>query len=257
MHRFFCEFAPLDKLSNPGDAAIDNVIELDPLDDEATTLRKVISQLCPLIGVREPSDDEVQSALVYAKQYRPIARSKAPKPMYYGVKLDNDLQELLKLYLAQHAVRVDELTQQRFQKLVSDKRVPKDHHVTLLHSIDLKQAKGPELEKKQAMWNKFADAAGKDGGQGQHVTVRFCGLVSTDRLMTLEVAEIVPADVASVNKIAHVTVGTANDTVKPKESNTVLEQKEDIGPEHGILRTVLFGMGGEGMEMTGHVKAFY
>lgn len=261
IQKFLNEFVAYDPLSNPGDEAINEIIELDPLDDEFTTLKKTISRLGPLIGVPSPSESKMQKALDNAKEYRPMIRkvikSKGKsKPKYFGVYLDGDVRTLLTRYLAEHKATVDELTQKRFRQFIAGKRVPNQHHITLLHSFDIVHLEGEERRVLQAMWDKYSDDM-EGGKEGQRVTVRFRSLVSTERLMTLEVEEIVPAEASTPNRILHVTVGTMLDEIKAIESNIVLESLRDGGqvpPEHGEVRRVVFE---DHVELGGMMKAFY
>ncbi|RUS12817.1 tRNA ligase kinase domain-containing protein, partial [Endogone sp. FLAS-F59071] len=262
IQKFLNEFVAYDPLSNPGDEAIHEIIELDPLDDEFTMLRKTISQLCPLIGVPSPSESEMRKALDNTKKYRPTVRkvfkSKSKgKPRYFGVHLDGDVCTLLTQYLAKYEATVDEVTQKRFQQLIAGKRVPNQHHITLVHSFDIVHLEGEERRVGQAVWDKYSDEM-EGGKEGRRVTVRFRSLVSTKRLMTLEVEEIVPAEASTPNKILHVTVGTMLDEIKAMESNVVLERLlrdgGQVPPEHGEVKRVVFE---EQLEIGGMVKSFY
>ena len=43
-----------------------------------------------------------------------------------------------------------------------------------------------------------------------------------------------------VNQVAHITIGTRSDAVKPKESNDLLKKWLEVGAEGGEIREIVF-----------------
>jgi tRNA ligase len=65
--------------------------------------------------------------------------------------------------------------------------------------------------------------------------------VFDDRVMAIVVRLIDEEDAwQCVNQVAHITVGTRDDSVKPKESNDLLQRWLEVGTEPGLMREIVF-----------------
>jgi tRNA ligase len=128
-----------------------------------------------------------------------------------------------------------------YRTLEQTRRMQMEFHVTLIHRV--------HASSKPAEWDALVkayeaasagDSGSKGGGAGkQDPSMGRCGVqlervVWDERIMCI-VARLVGDDGKweSVNRIAHITVGTASPAVKPKESNDLLERWLD-GKTDGV-----------------------
>jgi tRNA ligase len=97
--------------------------------------------------------------------------------------------------------------------LVREKRISSAHHVTLIHVS--------QSNKNRKVWEKYEKLC-EDYAQ-QQVRVYINKIVSDSQIMALVVNRIEPPTIYSMNKVAHITVGTVNKSVKAAKSNTMCE----------------------------------
>ncbi|KAJ9626598.1 tRNA ligase [Taxawa tesnikishii (nom. ined.)] len=145
----------------------------------------------------------------------------------------------------------DANTARMYRQLQQQRRIQSEFHVTLMHRASASQ--------NQEYWNHLSDlhAAASDGQSDTEVgkcKVMLERLVWDNRLMCI-VARLAPAEEGkewrTVNDTAHVTVGTADQSVKPKESNDLLKRWLKEGSQgSGIQELAIRGH----VELTGTVK---
>jgi tRNA ligase len=141
----------------------------------------------------------------------------------------------------------DATTSRFYHQLREGQRVQKDFHVTLMHRASSSQNKD--------YWNKLNDQwknavgnkdvqAGTDGGVTMgEVRVHLERVIWDDRVMAI-LARLPDAEdqskgaFKSINEHAHITIGTANDDIKPKESNDLLARWLQ-GMEGEIIKDVI------------------
>ncbi|KAK4126029.1 tRNA ligase [Parathielavia appendiculata] len=144
-----------------------------------------------------------------------------------------------------------------FKQLQGARRVQPKFHVTLMHRASAKEH--PELWKRYMFLQETDGAIHPDGKLGE-LQVQLERVVFDDRIMAI-VVRLVPTspedeninagDVSlpakpkweCVNRVAHVTVGTRDDGVKPKESNDLLARwlKDGSGEKTGIGELLIEG----------------
>ncbi|KXX80616.1 tRNA ligase 1 [Madurella mycetomatis] len=139
-----------------------------------------------------------------------------------------------------------------FKQLQGTRRVQPKFHVTLMHRASAKEY--PDLWQRYTFLQDTDGAIHPDGRLGE-LDVQLERVVFDDRIMAI-VVRLIPtspedADVSGsqqqqqhpprpkwecVNRVAHITVGTRDDSVKPKESNDLLARWLDqgSGEETGI-----------------------
>ncbi|KAF2452398.1 RNA ligase-domain-containing protein [Lineolata rhizophorae] len=281
MDGFLQRFEPCDPDSEP-DNGFDLVIDLDVTANSRDNLETVISQLnaeFPKLFDDMPSSNDLDSATsdalnvkpglkhtlnfgsdkkrdrggAPAEQQKERQRQKQPKPRkmeYFCAKL----HEGRVLRILEAVFRdLDSETARFYCQLKQMRRIQPEFHVTIIHRTA--QTAHPEK------WDHLCDlhaaayeeAAAKNGpgeidGSSLNlgmVQVQLERVVWNNRVMCI-VARMLNASengFDSVNPIAHVTVGTADQSIKPKESNDLLQKwmEEGTGGPTGIRDVVVKG----------------
>ncbi|AEO66641.1 6b83b6a4-e679-46de-a926-846fd8b6586e [Thermothielavioides terrestris] len=145
-----------------------------------------------------------------------------------------------------------------FKQLQGTRRVQAKFHVTLMHRAAAKEH--PALWQRYTALQEAEGAAHPDGRLGE-LDVQLERVVFDDRIMAI-VVRLVPAHPEDenvqdpdrpdlppqpkwecVNRVAHITVGTRDDGVKPKESNDLLARwlEQGSGEETGIGEVLIEG----------------
>jgi tRNA ligase len=134
-----------------------------------------------------------------------------------------------------------------FRQLQDTRRVQPEFHVTLMHRASSKQH--PELWERYHNMHLANDAWENKLGECH---VQLDNIVWDDRIMAIT-TRIVDEEWQCSNEIAHVTVGTRGDDVKPKESNDLLRRwaRDGSGDSTGIGEIAIQG----GLKLKGVVKA--
>lgn len=242
-------FEPVNPETAPDDG-FDLVIDLDPVSSSRENLETVISRLYteyPKLfgGTDMPTADDMDAAIEAAMndyqvdikheikgrddrnrtnhsngvQPQPNGQSKSKQRSieYFAVKVSPPrVTSILDTMLRDAPADVAKM----YNALKGQRRVQAEFHVTLIHRAMAGQ--------NQEEWHKLSELynnASPDPKIGS-CRVRLERLVWDDRIMAF-VVRLSPADgsnelFTSVNKIPHITVGTASPDVKPKESNDLL-----------------------------------
>jgi tRNA ligase len=175
---------------------------------------------------------------------------KAPRMEYFSVKLETSrISSILDNLFSGKGPETARL----YNQMKQQRRIQSEFHVTLIHRASAAQ--------NQPYWDKLIKLhdsvqTTSENGNVAEPEIGKCGvlverLIWDDRIMcfvvrlngssTLQIeseAGITTEDLAfeSVNPVAHVTVGTANASIKPKESNDLLQRwlNEGSGAATGI-----------------------
>lgn len=272
MDGFLKRFEPID-LTRAPDEGFDACIHLNPADGSRQNLEIVVTKLkalYPKLLKTDPTPEEMDEAIREAVEgYRPDLRHTIPdrggknnrlpqqqgqksqkkKPLEY-MSIDVPAKDIAALL--QKTFNKAGAEQARFYKqLVGTRRVQPQFHVTLMHRATAKQHS--ELWDRYTKLHAEADSANASSiGECDVVLER---VVYDDRIMAIVVRLDDPEEKwTCVNKVTHITVGTRDDGVKPKESNDLLERwltegsgaggVVDVGFEgrpvvHGVVRGVL------------------
>lgn len=242
MEGFLQRFEPID-LTRAPDEGFDACINLDPANGSRQNLEIVIKELkalYPNLLETDPTPEEMDAAIAEAVQgYRPDMRHTIPdrggknnrqqqqqqqgqksqkkKPLEY-MSVDVPATDITAL-LEKTFQNVSAEKARFYRQLQGTRRIQPKFHVTLLHRAG---AKGhPELWDRYTKLHAEAESANSPSvGECNVVLER---VVYDDRLMAIVVRLDDPEGKwACVNKVAHITVGTRDDAVKPKESNDLL-----------------------------------
>ncbi|PQE06400.1 hypothetical protein CJF32_00002443 [Rutstroemia sp. NJR-2017a WRK4] len=238
MEGFIHRFEPMDTFAPPDDG-FDSTIDLDPTQDSRQNLETVISHLSttyPKLFTTMPTSDDLDEAISFAlTEYKPSLKhdlSRPPKNNNQGSK-ENPAKkkkraiEYISIALPKNDIKdtLDEAfasvssNKARFYRALEEtRRVQPEFHVTLIHRASSKQH--PELWQKYSTMHEEADPWENKLGECQVMLER---IVWDDRIMAI-VARIVDDGWECVNEVAHITVGTRGDDVKPKESNDLLKR---------------------------------
>jgi tRNA ligase len=241
MDGFLNRFEPCDLTRFP-DQGFDAVIDLDPtvgsranLETVVTELHRLYPNLIPVVPSPEEMDAAIQSAL---DEYSPELRHTLPsrgqngragpsqqpakkekkKPLEY-MSVDVPTKELNAVL--EETFKSAGPEDARFYRLLfHSRRVQLKFHVTLMHKALAKQH--PALWERYVSESEAAAATSGDGKVGD-CNVQLERIVFDDRVMAIVVRLVDSSNRwVCVNKVAHITVGTRDEKVKPKESNDLL-----------------------------------
>ncbi|KAH6632048.1 RNA ligase-domain-containing protein [Chaetomium tenue] len=256
MEGFIQRFEPCNVERDP-DSGFDAVIDLDPTAGSRDNLEIVIKELhrqFPLFVKEIPSAEEMDLAIQGALDgYKPDLRHNLPNRSRNDFKKGNKQQqqaaEKPKKKKALEYMSVDLPTKdvlaaleksfpstipaaksRFFKQLQGTRRVQPKFHVTLMHRASAKQY--PELWERYTSLHESEGEIHPDGRLGD-LGVELERVVFDDRIMAI----------VCVNRVAHVTVGTRDDSVKPKESNDLLLRwlEKGSGEDTGVGEVLVEG----------------
>ena len=280
MDGFLDRFEPIDMSSEP-DNGFDEIIDLDAVEDSRHNLEFVINALqstYPKLIPEPPSPSDLDDAISMAlHDYRPDIKhklsfqpknrvnaakdpkdnwrqvmkeevSKEPKTQrkvakieYFALKLPgSEVTSALDTTFAS----LDPSIASFYRQLQQTRRMQPNFHVTLMHRASIPQ--NPEL------WSRlsalYESALESSDGQAEpslgKCRIQLDHVVWDNRVMCI-VARMMDEGWATANKTPHVTIGTAGSTIKPKESNDLLERWLNGGTENepGIQEIVVRNRG--------------
>ncbi|ETS86848.1 hypothetical protein PFICI_00676 [Pestalotiopsis fici W106-1] len=251
MENFIHRFQPCDPENSPDDG-FDLVIDLDPSKDSRANLETMVSELhqkYPRLVPEVPSAEDLDEAIKAAiENYKPDIRHKLPdrgaKNKHNGGQQQQQQRVQKKKPLEYMSISVpakdvntileaafkttDPETSKFYKQLQQTRRVQPQFHVTLMH-----RAASRDHPERWAEFVKLEEQSAPNDGRIAECEVELERVVYDDRVMAI-VARIHDPQWASVNPIAHVTVGTRDQSVKPKESNDLLALWVQNGPGNGI-----------------------
>ncbi|TVY81999.1 tRNA ligase [Lachnellula suecica] len=243
MEGFMHRFEALNTYASPDDG-FDTVVDLDPTLNSRDNLETVISELhntYPKIFFDSmPTSEELDEAInVAMSDYKPDIRhevgpkggfkppnnkkgqqkpqvqaAKKPRPLEY-ISVTLPKKEILDALETAFA-SVSSNKARFFRELQENRRVQPEFHVTLIHRASSKAH--PEMWEKYSAMNAQLD--GWDSKLGD-CKIMLEKIVWDDRIMAI-VGRIVDEGWECSNSVAHITVGTRGNDVKPKESNDLL-----------------------------------
>ncbi|KAJ6445513.1 tRNA ligase [Purpureocillium lavendulum] len=260
MEGFINRFERCSPHSRPDDG-FDAVIDLDPTAGSRTNLETAVKQLqryFPNLIKDMPSGDQLDAAIEATIGYRPDFKHELPDRTNGGGKNMQQTQpqehqrnprrkqleymsidvptNVIAKALDQAFQGVDPETSRFYLQLKQTRRAQNKFHVTLMHRATAKQF--PDL------WKKYTtqfDASGRTEDKLGECDLVLERVVFDDRIMAI-VVRLVDAEGKwdCVNRVAHITVGTRDNTVKPKESNDLLAKWLDDGVSDGGIGDRVF-----------------
>jgi len=280
MEGFIQRFEPCDAEKEP-DSGFDAIIDLDPSAGSRENLELVLNklhELYPKFVTAVPSAQDMDEAIKAALEgYKPDIRHTIPdrgpkgknqqpkyqeqqaahqekkkKPLEY-MSVDVTSKDILAALEKTFAPASNEAA--RFWKqLQGSRRVQPKFHVTLMHRASAKER--PELWEHYKFIHDSEGAASPDGKLGE-MEVLLERVVYDDRIMAIVVRLVPSAEDANINEgggsvkakwecvnpVAHITIGTRNDSIKPRESNELLARwlEEGSNPDTKISDLVIEG----------------
>lgn len=267
MEGFVQRFEPVNMFASPDDG-FDSSIELDPTKDSRENLETVIGQLStqyPKLFTDLPTSEDLDEAIQLAmSDYKPDLRhdlSRGPKNNNKNQQKENKnlLQigkkkkplEYVSISLPRNEIK--EALDDAFGRVSSDKakfykvleksrRVQPEFHVTLIHRANSKNF--PELWQKYSDMHEGGQVASDASNPGKFgdCQVMLERIVWDNRIMAI-VARLVDDGWECTNEVAHITVGTGGDHIKPRESNDLLKRwlEEGSGEENNIGEIAIEG----------------
>ncbi|KAF4122376.1 tRNA ligase [Geosmithia morbida] len=262
MESFINRFEPCQPEGRPDDG-FDAVIDLDPTfqsrQNLETTIKELIKHFPNLIS-DVPSGEQLDAAIEYALSYKPNLKHNIPgrgkkgkdqpeksaqkqkepkkKPLEY-ISVGVPTQIINALLDSSFEGETSEISRFYLQ-LKQSRRVQGEFHVTLMHRASSKDC--PELWQKYTALYKEAEEAGKPNEKLGDCGVMAERAVFDDRIMAIVVRLADEEDKwKCLNRVAHVTVGTRDDSVKPKESNDLLAKWLEQGcTDENRIKEVIF-----------------
>ncbi|KAL2832061.1 fungal tRNA ligase phosphodiesterase domain-containing protein, partial [Aspergillus cavernicola] len=261
MEGFLGRFEAVDPDHEP-DMSFDEVIDLDVTATSRENLDKVVNALhsaYPQLVARVPSAEELDDAINFAvaeynvdvdhsSSYKQVKtpkqkhnqpsnptssinlEAKAKNIEYFGVSLPTS--EVLDLLHSLFSPATPADKARLYHQLVNTRRVQPAFHVTLIHKASKKE--NPDVW--TDLTTRYIDKMNSSPPTDHTTTptlgtarIRLERLIWDTRIMTF-VARIMPSDDddqpdwVCVNPVPHVTVGTASEQIKPKESNDLLQR---------------------------------
>ncbi|KAF5022334.1 hypothetical protein F66182_5621 [Fusarium sp. NRRL 66182] len=247
MEGFINRFEACNPYARPDDG-FDVVIDLDPTACSRQNLETAVTQLhkfFPSLVKEVPSPEAFDAAIDYALGYKPDFRHDIPdrgKKNAQQQQQQPRTQKPRKLEYMSVGIPSQEInstldrafkgvpssTSRLYTQLKQTRRIQPKFHVTLMHKAGSKEH--PELWQKYVALQKEAEAAGNPEGKIGECDVMLERVVFDDRIMAI-VVRLSDQDGQwqCVNRVAHITVGTRDDSVKPKESNDLLARWLEVG----------------------------
>ncbi|KAI1205219.1 tRNA ligase [Annulohypoxylon truncatum] len=264
MENFIQRFQPCDPESDP-DNGFDLVIDLDPTQDSRANVETVVRELhrkYPALITKFPSDEEMDEAVKAAiENYKPDLRHNIPDRNKGRDKKQNQQAknqepqapkkkalEYMSISVPAKDINValeaafkgtDPQTQRFYKQLQQTRRIQPLFHVTLMHRASAKEH--PEL------WQRYTALEVESQSQDGKISecdVQLERVVYDNRIMAV-VVRILDEEQkwTCVNKVPHITIGTRDDSVKPKESNDLLAKwlQDGSGGDTGIGERLIEG----------------
>ncbi|KAK6356429.1 hypothetical protein TWF718_000788 [Orbilia javanica] len=284
MEGFIQRFQSLDIESDP-DSQFDLVIDLDPLAESRENLETVVSKLYEhypyLLGEEMPSAEDLDEASRWAlsdytvglkhvigksgsssnakpsreqqpqkgkekaaPQPKSGGKQKQPAVEYYEIRLRSPP---INAALDQALLTKPSDIKQFYMQLKGSRRVQAKFHITMVHRANAK--------KQADLWDHYEKLRQEtpDGKDMDELEVKLERVVWDNRIMAIQASLVDSKGHECGNEFMHITIGTADSTVKPKESNDLLktwsENRDNL--EAVGIKEVLLGKDGEGIVTPG------
>ncbi|KAG5930643.1 hypothetical protein E4U42_002453 [Claviceps africana] len=234
MDGFINRFESCTPYSNP-DSGFDLIIDLDARNGTRQNLETTVHRLhqhFPCLIEKVPDSERYKAAMEAALDYRPTLhhsisdrpfRNRRVKQLEY-MSIDvpsNDVNNILEKAFSECPPQISRF----YMELKETRRIQPKFHVTLMH-----RASSPE---RQDLWQRYVQAwessACSDRQLGR-CNLMLERIVFDNRIMTLVVRLLDDTGTwECTNRVSHITVGTRNNTIRPKESNDLLNRWIDGG----------------------------
>ncbi|KAL7948694.1 RNA ligase domain-containing protein [Trichoderma barbatum] len=260
MEGFIKRFEECNPNSLP-DAGFELVIDLDPTAGSRVNLETLVNELhlsLPNVVKEMPSAEKLDEAMEFALGYTPDFKHTIPdrggkKDAKPGQRQQQQAppkkRGLEYMSVGMATEQVDKVldkafkgvgpeTSKFFLQLKNSRRVQRKFHVTLMHKATSPMY--PELWKRYTELHEAAGGGENLLGECDLILER---VVFDDRIMAIVVRIVDEGNKwECVNRVAHITVGTRDAAVKPKESNDLLAKwlETGAGGEGNVIQEVVF-----------------
>ncbi|KAG6009484.1 hypothetical protein E4U43_008711 [Claviceps pusilla] len=218
------------------DSWFDVVIDLDAQNSTRQNLETTIYTLhqhFPHLIERVPDSEQYEAAMKAALDYRPTFQHSIPdrslgnkrvkKLEYVSVDVaSNELNDILEKAFGECPPHISRF----YMQLKETRRIQPKFHVTLIH-----RASSTE---RHDLWQKYVqiwESCGCSDRELGRCDVMLERVVFDDRIMALVVRLLDDTTTwECANQVSHITVGTRDSSIKPKESNDLLNRWINEGP---------------------------
>ncbi|KAG5978523.1 hypothetical protein E4U55_006130 [Claviceps digitariae] len=236
MEGFINRFEPCTPYTNP-DSGFDLIIDLDPESSTRQNLETTVQKLhqhFPSLFERVPDLEQYEAAMKAALDYRPtslykpLGNKRFRKLEYMSVNVASDeLNDILEKAFGQCSPHISRF----YMQLKEMRRIQAKFHVTLIH-----RASSTE---RQDLWQRYVQAWESSGCSDRPLgrcDVMLERVVFDGRIMALVVRLLDDTSTwECANRVSHITVGTRDNTIKPKESNDLLDRWINGGASDGDI----------------------
>ncbi|KAK2609058.1 tRNA ligase [Conoideocrella luteorostrata] len=235
MEGFINRFEPCTPYAHPDDG-FDIIIDLDAQVGTRQNLETTVSRLklhFPNLVKSVPSPEQYEAAMEAAFQYRPAFHHRIPdraansgsnkkRLEYMSVDVtSNEINSILENAFSNVPSHISRL----YKQLKQTRRIQNRFHATLMHRASLNE--------RRDLWQNYVEAweaSGSSDSQLGQCDLMLERIVFDSRIMAVVVRLIDDSGKwECVNPVAHITVGTQDNSVKPKESNDLLKRWMEIG----------------------------
>ena len=263
MDGFLDRFEPINPQEEPDDG-FNNIINLEVGSSSHENLETVLSQLrlyYPKILPETPSPSDIKTAIQETlSDYQPDIKhdlnfksnkgknkgqnnqaqgsssSKPPQVEYFCISVSaNEISSKLEeTFSSPPSERpIPEESSNFYSQLKQTGRLQTAFHVTLMHRASISQ----NIDLWSRLCSLHADSF-KAGIPPAEAILGKCKVqlesVVSDRRVMCIVVRLLDEQWSTTNSVAHITLGTASNNIKPKESNTLLEKWLSVGKSGGI-----------------------
>ena len=175
------------------------------------------------------TNGEVESAMAPQWRSGPRAPQAPPKPEYYCVKLPTDqVNEILNAAFPKPTEGIANM----YHDLKAAGRVQHSFHVTLIHRLSLKDSNKEKARKAEELWQDLSSLHKEKVTAASQSSPTFDPVMGTCRVKleaivwdgrVMCIAAKLLDGFETINAVAHVTIGTADRTIPPVESNRLLK----------------------------------
>ncbi|OAX33523.1 hypothetical protein K503DRAFT_804308 [Rhizopogon vinicolor AM-OR11-026] len=218
------------------DSEVDASIEMNLEDDLEQAVKRAVAGCVSILGLRQPSAEEIDEAVLKARNYAPQTKKpdnkkskkkdEQPTPRYFGLLPEVDLHAVIEKRMEEAEAKGGKAF---WNALVTENRVTQRPHVTFVHKNSLPGA--VELWERCAKLHSMVSPP--------FFTFALGHLVWNERVLAVTVddfelggsadggqegSEFVSTLSEEVRKSLHITVGTDKDGISPFEAKALVEE---------------------------------
>ena len=222
---------------------VDSIVEMELGESLEASVKRAVEGCAASMGLEMPSDEKIQEGLNVARGYaptlkRPDSPQKKLEAQYFGLLPEVELEELLDRALANENQEIKDF----WKEMKTNKRVTKRPHITIIHRTS--------IDTERDLWNRCTAlhemSTSVPPFNGTLRNVLWNGRVMAITVDDFDVTETAAEGSSSpsssgsndnekgrefvsnlpdnIRSRLHITVGTRNDSIKPVEAKSMVEQ---------------------------------